>query len=735
MTTIKHSTSRLQGGNGQQPSQIEEQAKRNRERNSARILIVDDEPRASESLRAILQFSGYTIFTADGGREAIDVLKTDTFDLALLDLNMPDIDGHQVMEFIKSDNHNTSIIVISGESGFGHVASALRKGAKDFIRKPYMADELLLSVSNALERQHLTNENVRIQEKLRRSETLHRFLINNSPDLIYMLDQEGTFTFVNNQFEKNLGFDAGELLKQPYTCLIPPDDLEKAKYVFNERRTGDRTTRNTELRLKSKDFDSPNYVDVRSVAIELNSMGIYSTRLNSKKKFVGTYGVARDITERKQSEELIKYQLYHDLLTSLPNRTLFRDRLNIALAQAKRNKKMLAVLYLDMDSFKIINDTLGHLAGDELLQSIATRLKGCLREADTLARVGGDEFNLLLPEVSDRNDITTTANKILKELEKPFHPNLQEVFVTFSIGIAVYPNDGDSKEMLVKNADMAMYQVKNSGKNGFAFFADHMKEQFHKRLDIENGLRRALLNNELRLHYQPKVELESRKIVGAEALVRWQHPDLGLLPPSEFIPIAEESGLIIQVGEWVLRQACKDAFNWMKLHTQPMSLSVNLSAQQLESDNFTATVLGITSEFNLPRQLLELEITESSIVQNMEKAVENLGILHRYGIRVAVDDFGTGYSSLGYLQSLPLHTLKIDRSFIHAIKTQRGEHSIIEAVIAMAKGLGLDLIAEGVENEDQHHFLHNAGCLMAQGYLYSHPLPEADFRQLFSQTI
>ncbi len=699
----------------------------------ARILIADDEPRARASLKEVLRFSGYETTLAENGSEAIELLNTRSFDLILLDLNMPGQHGYKVMEHI--DNHGMScdIIIVSGETTFDHATSALRKGAQDFLRKPYTPDELLRSVSNVLERRQLKAENHSIHLRLQESESLHKFIVNNSPDMIYLLDQEGKFAFINERVKSMLGYDQSEIIGEHFSKLIHIDDMERAQFTFNERRTGDRATRSTELKLCSKNNNTTHFLQGRAIPIELSSIGIYTTNEDRTRSFIGTYGVARDISERKQAEELIKYQLYHDLLTNLPNRSLFRDRLNMAMAHSKRSGKKLAVMYLDMDRFKIINDSLGHYVGDELLKLVGQRLRNELREADTLARVGGDEFNLLVPEINDIQDARNLAEKILRLTAEPFIIKNEEIFISFSIGISIYPSDGDTKDMLIKSADIAMYKVKNAGKNGYAFYSEKMKTHFSQTLDIENGLRKAISTDELCLYYQPQFNISNGQIRGVEALVRWQHPEKGTIQPNEFISVAEESGLIIPLGEWVLRKACMDIKRWMDQEDISFSLSVNISMQQLEMDQFVAKALKIIKRHELPNNILELEITEHAIMQDMEKAVDALTRLSHKGIRIAIDDFGTGYSSLGYLQTLPINTLKIDRSFVHSIKTS-GDNSIINAIITMAKGLNLVLIAEGVENQTQIDHLSSAGCGLAQGFFYSHPVPEAELLKLIRST-
>ncbi|MCG7878858.1 MAG: EAL domain-containing protein [Candidatus Thiodiazotropha taylori] len=691
--------------------------------NNARILIADDEPRARASLKEILRFTGYETTLAECGSEAIDLLNSASFDLILLDLNMPDLHGHKVMEHIDSYRLNCDIIVVSGETTFDHATMALRKGAQDFLRKPYAPDELLRSVANVLERRQLKATNQSIQLRLQESESLHKFIVNNSPDMIYLLDHEGRFAFINERVKSLLGYDQKEIIGEHFSKLIHTEDIERAHFTFNERRAGERATRSAELKLSSKNNNGSRFFDSGTVPVELSSIGIYTTNDDKTKSFIGTYGVARDISERKQAEELIKYQLYHDLLTNLPNRSLFRDRLNMAMAQSKRSGKKLAIMYLDMDRFKIINDSLGHYVGDELLKMVGQRLRSELREADTLARVGGDEFNLLVPEINDIQDARNLAEKILRLTLKPFIIKNEEIFISFSIGISIYPSDGDTKDSLIKHADIAMYKVKNAGKNGYAFYSEKMKAHFSQSLDIENGLRKAISTNELCLYYQPQFDINNGYMKGVEALVRWKHPEKGTIQPNEFISVAEESGLIIPLGEWVLRRACTDIKRWMEQEGISLQLSVNISMQQLEMDQFVNKALKIIKRHQLPKDTLELEITEHAIMQDMEKAIDALTKLSHKSIRIAIDDFGTGYSSLGYLQNLPINTLKIDRSFVQGIKTSE-DNSIIDAIIAMAKGLNLNLIAEGVENQTQIDHLSRAGCGLAQGFFYSHPVPE-----------
>ena len=700
--------------------------------NQAKILLVDDKQELLTSLFHLVTLYGYEAQQALGGEAAMQALADDSFDVVLLDLIMPGVSGHDILDFAAREKLKCKIVVVSGDSSFSGVKHALHWGAFDFVKKPYEAAELIATMETALRQVQLEQQHTEMEGQLQQSEQLHRFIVNSSPDLVYMLDRNGCFNFLNDRIEGMLGYSKEELLGKHYSELIDEDDLQAANNLFNERRTGDRAIRNLEIRLKSKRHDRRiGLTRTQSVWSELTAMGIYADdNERTRTNFAGTYGTARDISERKQAQEVINFQAYHDLLTHLPNRALLKDRLDLAITQARRNKRKLAAMFLDLDRFKLVNDTLGHSMGDRLLKAVANRLQSCLRSGDTLSRFGGDEFTLLLPEVRTRDDVVVIAEKILDRLNEPFVIDGHELFVGASIGISMYPEAGDSGEALIQNADIAMYHVKGRGKNGYQFFSEEMNHQFSTRLNLERELRNGLTQGEFEVFYQPQVSLQTGTITGVEALVRWRHGTRGLVEPCEFLPLAEETGLIMQIDEYVQRQAFRDVAAWREAGLGDIRVAVNLTSLQMEQEDFVGRFVKSLEESGLPARFVKLEITENTLMQDMEIIIPKLKEIRSLGAQIAIDDFGTGYSSLSYLHQFPINTLKIDRSFVGDIRAERGEASIIDAIVAMARGLHLDLVAEGVENRTQLKYLQNQGCEEVQGYIFSPAVPAADLVEL-----
>ena len=703
-----------------------------------RILVVDDEPRMRSSLQQLLDGKDRCILECESGGAAIDILKVQEIALVLLDINLPDISGLDVMEWITKHKIPTSVIMVSADENIDSAIRALRNGVVEFVRKPYEIEEIQHKVDNALHRSRLERSHVLMTARLEQSERLHRFLVENSPDLIYTLDPNGCFMFINGRVESLLGYSRGELIGCKYTTIVHDEDIDQAQYAFTERRSDSRATTNIEVRLKSKN-NKFRHFETRHIVAMLSAMGVYAEPRDGQealpRPFMGTYGVARDITERKIAEETISFQALHDHLTQLPNRRLFKDRLELSMTQSKRHGGLVGVMFIDLDRFKLVNDTHGHAEGDELLKCVAQRLRNCVRAGDTLARQGGDEFTVLLPDLYHVKDASIIAEKIQDELKLPFIVRGQEFRATASIGIAVYPRDGDNADILLKNADIAMYKVKASGKNDYMFFTAEMNACYHERITLENELRWAINASEFELHYQPQISVCGDRIVGLEALIRWRHPIHGLLNPASFIDMAEESGLISEITDWVLNEASSQMASWRSMGMDDLRISVNVSPQEFDCSDVVERIVRNIIRFSLPANVLEIEITENLLLHDVSGVIDKMRILREHGVRISIDDFGTRYSSLNYLRRFPINTIKIDQTFVCDLVERKPVSPIIHAIIGIARGFGLHLVAEGVETAFQMKTLNDLGCDEMQGFLFSKPLPAAEVEQLLLDSL
>lgn len=549
---------------------------------------------------------------------------------------------------------------------------------------------------------------------LRVSEARFRDLTEMSSDWYWEQDEELRFTQVSS---KNRGFS-----------LDAPQQLGKRRWetpiegVSEEQWRVHREL--LEARQPFQDFISQR----RDVHGQLRTISTSGRPIfDEQGKFLGYRGTGRDITQQRMSEEKIRHMAHHDALTGLPNRLLLHDRIGQAIADAQRNAAQFALLFIDLDHFKTINDSLGHAIGDQLLQEVAARLLDCMRAADTVARLGGDEFVVLIGDLDRPESVTVVARKVVESLAQPIVLDGHALQVTPSIGICVYPADGGDVDTLMRNADTAMYHAKQVGRNNYQYFTQAMNDAALARLELESDLRQALDHGEFMLHYQPQIDLASGAVVGAEALVRWRHPRRGLVAPGEFIPVVEETGLIGPLSEFVLREACAQACRWREAGLGELQVAVNCSARQFQDEAFVGLVQQVLRENALPAERLELEITESVIVQQSEEVNARFRALGQMGVRISLDDFGTGYSSLSYLKSLPIHALKIDRSFVSDIGTDPDDAAIVSAIIAMAHTLGLVVVAEGIESAGQLEYLRQAGCELGQGFLMSAALPGDEF--------
>lgn len=687
----------------------------------ARLLVVDDEHHLRESVCALLRNRGYQPRSCDCGQAALGLLMAGGIDLILLDIRLGDIDGLDLLDMIRRAGIDTAVVVVSGDAMIESAIGALRLGATDYIRKPYEPEVLLHTVEMALDRHRLQRANDEMARRLEASERLHRFLVEASPDLIFTLDSDFRFTFLNERAIGLIGYEPELLRGKSLLSLVVQDDLEKLRYTLEKAVSGQRTVEfrmhcNGEI-CAERHFEAC-LVPVEFVQARIPGKSVLPSRL---------YGIARDVTEKKAAEDRLAYLAYHDVLTGLSNRALFRDRLGLAIVQAKRSGSMAAAMFVDLDRFKLANDTFGHLKGDELLKQVAHRLQTGLRETDTLARIGGDEFTILLSGLRSKNDAAVVASKLVAEVAAPFTIDGCEVFLTASIGIAVFPDDGDDIETLLRHADIAMYHIKAQGKNGFGFFSPDMGETSSRRLSLENEIRRALDHGQFELYYQPQVDFSSRRVVGCEALIRWHHPHKGIVPAGGFLTVVEEIGMMTALTYWVIEQACKHLSAWWSAGLELPRMSVNVPPVVLEEDDFYERLTTIVDSYGIPRRCFEIEITENSFIADQQSISMQLAELVEGGIRIAIDDFGTQYSSLSYLRNLPVTTLKIDQSFVREIETGNEDSPIVRAIVAIASGLKLNLVAEGVETELQARYLDSLGAQEMQGYLFGKPMCSDEF--------
>jgi len=694
----------------------------------ARVLIADDDDAIRMLVSESLQMAGFDVLEAENGSVALELFVQYRPEVILLDVMMPGMDGFDTCRALRQlpGGEGVPVLMMTGLDDVDSISKAYEAGATDFAGKPINFLILSHRVRYMLRARRMTNELRESKARLDRAQRVARLghweWDIGSGGLMWSGEVYAQFGLSSKDFQPT--YDG-------FLERVHPDDRELVESAVAQA-----------LKHKSKYSVDHRIILPNKTVRYVHEQGQVLTDKDGNP--VRMTGTVQDITDRKEAEDKIRHLAYYDSLTQLPNRMLFNDRLMQAIALAKRHERMLAILFIDLDRFKHINDTLGHSKGDELLQAVAGIFSECIRESDTIthfeteivantvARLGGDEFVISLADIKRPEDAATVAQRILEALEKPIKLGAHEVFVSASIGVSIYPNDGEDAETLFMHADTAMYHVKDAGKNNYQFFIKSMNAAAHGRMSMESNLHKALEREEFVLHYQPQVDSRSEGIVGMEALVRWNHPELGLVPPATFIPLAEETGLIVPMGDWVMRQACMHARACDEAGLDPLRVSVNLSGHQFREKRLVSLVGDALQEAGLDPVRLELEITESVVMENAELTVRTLRELKAMGVRVSIDDFGTGYSSLSYLKRFPIDSLKVDRSFIQDITIDPDDAAITRAIIAMAKSLRLEVVAEGVETAEQLNFLRLEGCELIQGYLFSKPLPADDFIMLMN---
>ncbi|MBF0284985.1 MAG: EAL domain-containing protein [Magnetococcales bacterium] len=675
------------------------------------VFVVDDDPVSRLMLSRYLVRHGYEVVEAEHGGVALAAFDRRPADMVLLDARMPVLDGFQTCLEIKNrpEGKLVPVIIITGLDDEESVDRAFEVGATDYITKPIHWAILRNRMSYLL--------------KATRSEQalfLAASVFENIAEGIVVTDAVGVIQSANPAFVKITGYSVDEAVGRR-TSLLKSGQHDAAFYkkmwlslLENGRWQGEivNRRRNGEI--------YPQWMTISAI-------------LGPDERVRNYVAVFSDLTNLKQSEEHLLYLEGHDTLTSLPNRVLFHERLHQTLAEAKSLDRMAAVLLLDLDRFKVINDTIGHDMGDRLLLMVAERLASCIPAHGVLGRLGGDEFAVICPRLQDPREAAELARRMLTALARVIEIDGLELFVTPSIGISLYPLDGKDGKTLLKNADAAMYHAKEQGRNNFQYYRNEFNASSLARMLLESHLRNALDREQFILYYQPQIHLATGRMVGAEALIRWRHPERGMVSPAEFIPLAEETGLILAMGRWALQTACYQAMAWQAAGAPPIRIAVNLSGLQFKQRDFTELVAQVLEETGLDPQYLELELTESIAMGDVEDTLEKLNALARMGIQLAIDDFGTGFSSLSYLKRYPIHVLKIDRSFIRECTDDPEDAAIVRTVIALAHSMGLKVIAEGVETEAQRELLQRNHCDEFQGYLFSTPVPPESFFPLLGQ--
>jgi diguanylate cyclase (GGDEF)-like protein/PAS domain S-box-containing protein len=688
------------------------------------LLLIEDNPADAKLVREAFKYTRFGPFQIEWVKnlsDGLERLSKGGIDAVLADLFLPDSQGIETLDRLLFAAPRVPVLVLSGLDDEGIASQAVRHGAQDYLPKGHLHTDILSrTVRNMIDR--TAAEDVLFTEKERAQVTL-----NSIGDAVLCTDRAGNITYLNIVAEKMTGWPREEASGRPLAEVFRIIDGVTHQPAQNPTEMA--MAQNTTVGLTANCILLRR--DGQQVAIEDSAAPIHDREGHG----VGAVIVFHDVSAARSMTLQMTHSAQHDFLTDLPNRMLLNDRLTHAIASARRYRRKLALLFLDLDGFKHINDSLGHAIGDKLLKAMGQRLLAAVRDSDTVSRQGGDEFIVVLSSIVRSEDAGLSATKIIAAIISPYSIDPHDLHVSVSVGISIYPDDGADAETLIQNADNAMYHAKEHGSNNYCFFEEDMNIQAVRRQSLEDSLCRALERHEFQLHYQPKINLKSGKITGVEALIRWRHPVQGLIPPAEFIPIAESCGLIVPIGRWVLREACMRAREWHGAALPQIRVAVNVSSVEFRDKNFLANLRATLNETGLEPRHLELELTERVLMQHVESTSFVLGELKAMGVHLAVDDFGTGYSSLSYLSQFPINSLKIDKSFVQGITSARDEAPIISAMINMGRGLTQRVIAEGVETREQLAFLQSRDCDEGQGYYFSRPVVAKQFAKLLESGI
>ncbi|MEA3491436.1 MAG: EAL domain-containing protein [Campylobacterota bacterium] len=693
-----------------------------------KLLYVEDDSLARESIKMVLEEFFYDVAIATNGEEGLVKFRESSVDLIITDINMPKLNGLEMIEKIREDDKDIPIMILSAYTELEYFTTGIKLGVDGYLLKPFDLEQFMSTMTNIISKIELQE----VQNELHRKHEYLQAIVNGVKDPIMVIKSDYTVEIMNESLRRHLNSDTVADIERPKCYELSHHRSTPCDGSEHQCPLQDVLESKKPMTVVHKHKD----IDDKDCYIELAVVPLFDL----EEECVGIIESSRDITAHLEAQDklreqsrILDHQASHDHLTGLPNRILFMDRLTHAIERSARDHTEFALFFIDLDRFKHINDTLGHKVGDEVLQEVSNRLNGIIRKEDTLARLGGDEFTILMERLRSGEDASILAQKILDLLAEPIYISDHILYISSSIGISLYPQDDSDASNLLKYADTAMYQAKDEGRDNFQYYSAEMTAIVFERMEMEGNLRQAIKREEFLIYYQPQFNGKDGKIIGLEALVRWQSPTMGLVSPDRFMSVAEETRVIITIDQWVMKRAMRQIVQWYDAGYSPGVLSLNITMQQLYQPSFPDMLTKMMRETGLKAKWLELEIIENKIMTNPDEAVLILQQISDMGIELAIDDFGTGYSSLSYLKRLPINKLKIDKSFVKNLPNDEDDAGIVKAIIALSESLNLKVIAEGVETEAQQKFLIDSGCQNMQGYLYGKPMPSDEMEMMLKE--